>query len=176
MRGTGAAPAAMKAISSVRPMGPLVTTSISSPITTSSQYRGEAPRGCSARTSASIAASWSSVHGCGSSIVRVSLRFCACVRSNRTREQMNVATSSLILVGVLLPDVVLDAASGEPALGRTFEPIEHDSRRNPIAEPDRTMERHRGLGVEAAKAGPAELDRRHARKDEAGRGDQRSVD
>lgn len=34
----GAAPAAMKAISSVRPSGPFVMTSISSPIATSSQY------------------------------------------------------------------------------------------------------------------------------------------
>ena len=62
----GAPPPATKAISSVRPMGPLVSRSTVSPTATSSKQRGSAPRGCSASTCASILATSPSLQGWGS--------------------------------------------------------------------------------------------------------------
>ena len=82
----------------------------------------------------------------------------------------------LVVIGIFLPDVILDTATGEPALSRSFESLEHDLGGDPIAEPDRAMERHGGFRMEPAEPRPTKLHGRQTRKDEARWRDQRAID
>ena len=80
-----------------------------------------------------------------------------------------------MLIAVLLPQIVLDAAPTEVALDRPVEAVEEHASGNPVTHADGAMEGDLCIGVEATEAPPTELDRAQAGEDEARRRDQRPV-
>src|SRR4029079_15950809 len=77
----------------------------------------------------------------------------------------------VVLVAVFLPQIVLDPAAAERAVGDgAIEPVENHRGGDLVADPDRPVEAHPGLRMEAAETRPAHLDGAKAGEDEAGRG------